>query len=106
MLLIKGQTFSSMQFNIAFEKQQKLVLERSEMHGWLMCDLHVHVCMCVCVFSVPALHSACAGQQAGATQALLLLGLGDTPDTSGTTAQQIARKRDVLAAFDSHGPQS
>ncbi|XP_064174583.1 ankyrin repeat domain-containing protein 16 isoform X1 [Anguilla rostrata] len=56
--------------------------------------------------SVPALHSACAGQQADATRALLLLGLRDTQDASGTTANQLARKQDVLAAFDSHAPES
>ncbi|KAJ8249614.1 hypothetical protein COCON_G00228300 [Conger conger] len=46
-----------------------------------------------------ALHSACGGQQAEAVRVLLLLGFRDTPDASGTTAEQLARKQDVLAAF-------
>ncbi|KAJ8373587.1 hypothetical protein SKAU_G00041670 [Synaphobranchus kaupii] len=53
-----------------------------------------------------ALHAACAGQQADATRALLLLGLSDTQDATGTTAKQLARKQDVLAAFHSHAPES
>ncbi|KAJ8411250.1 hypothetical protein AAFF_G00172560 [Aldrovandia affinis] len=54
-----------------------------------------------------ALHTACAGQHADATRALLLLGLRDTEDASGTTAKRLAKKLDVLGAFDDcHGPES
>ncbi|XP_051631411.1 ankyrin repeat domain-containing protein 16 isoform X5 [Manacus candei] len=46
-----------------------------------------------------ALHAAVAGQQAEATRILLRAGLRDTPDGSGTLAQQLARKPEVIQVF-------
>ncbi|XP_074725754.1 ankyrin repeat domain-containing protein 16 [Strix uralensis] len=46
-----------------------------------------------------ALHAACAGQQAEAARILLHAGLQDAPDGTGTLAQQLARKPDVLRVF-------
>ncbi|XP_056133697.1 ankyrin repeat domain-containing protein 16 [Lampris incognitus] len=46
-----------------------------------------------------ALHMACIGQHADTARALLQLGLRDSADESGTTAQQLARKPDVLNVF-------
>ncbi|XP_051468526.1 ankyrin repeat domain-containing protein 16 isoform X8 [Apus apus] len=43
-----------------------------------------------------ALHAACAGQQAAAARVLLQAGLRDAPDGTGTLAQQLARKPDVI----------
>lgn len=48
----------------------------------------------------PALHMACTGQHAEAVRTLLQLGLVDMVDASGTTAQQLAKKTDVLRVFD------
>ncbi|XP_026219809.1 LOW QUALITY PROTEIN: ankyrin repeat domain-containing protein 16 [Anabas testudineus] len=46
-----------------------------------------------------ALHMACIGQHAEAVRMLLRLGLKDSEDASGATAQQLARKPDVLEVF-------
>ncbi|XP_030325381.1 ankyrin repeat domain-containing protein 16-like [Calypte anna] len=46
-----------------------------------------------------ALHTACAGQQAGAARILLQAGLKDSPDATGTLAQELARKPEVLQVF-------
>ncbi|NWS22141.1 ANR16 protein, partial [Pachyramphus minor] len=46
-----------------------------------------------------ALHAAVAGQQAEATRILLRAGLRDAPDGSGTLAQQLARKPEVIQVF-------
>ncbi|KAJ6666301.1 hypothetical protein lerEdw1_000573 [Lerista edwardsae] len=46
-----------------------------------------------------ALHMACAGQHAACTQVLLQAGLKDSPDSTGTHAQQLAKKSDVLQLF-------
>uniref|UniRef100_A0A8C7RWX2 Ankyrin repeat domain-containing protein 16 n=1 Tax=Oncorhynchus mykiss TaxID=8022 RepID=A0A8C7RWX2_ONCMY len=48
----------------------------------------------------PALHMACTGQHAEAVRTLLQLGLVDVVDASGTTAQQLAKKPDVLRVFE------
>ncbi|XP_041833087.1 ankyrin repeat domain-containing protein 16 [Melanotaenia boesemani] len=53
-----------------------------------------------------ALHMACIGQHAGAVRTLLLLGLKDSQDASGTTARQLAKKPDVVQAFESSLPDS
>ncbi|KAG7279644.1 hypothetical protein CRUP_019381, partial [Coryphaenoides rupestris] len=47
-----------------------------------------------------ALHMACIGQHADAARTLLLLGLGDSEDTSGTTARQLAKKPDIRGVFE------
>ncbi|CAB1345894.1 unnamed protein product [Coregonus sp. 'balchen'] len=47
-----------------------------------------------------ALHMACTGQHAEAVRTLLQLGLVDKVDASGTTAQQLAKKPDVLKVFE------
>lgn len=47
----------------------------------------------------PALHAACAGQQADAARILLRAGLEDAPDGTGTLARQLARKPDVIQVF-------
>lgn len=46
-----------------------------------------------------ALHAACAGQHAAAAQILLSTGLQDSEDSTGTLAQQLARKPDVIQVF-------
>ncbi|KAL0962850.1 hypothetical protein UPYG_G00346300 [Umbra pygmaea] len=46
-----------------------------------------------------ALHMACTGQHEDAAKTLLQLGLIDTQDSSGTTAQQLAKKPDILRMF-------
>ncbi|NXG22009.1 ANR16 protein, partial [Grallaria varia] len=46
-----------------------------------------------------ALHAACAGQQAEATQLLLHAGLRDAPDGSGMLARQLARKPELIQVF-------
>ncbi|XP_029017745.1 ankyrin repeat domain-containing protein 16 [Betta splendens] len=46
-----------------------------------------------------ALHMACIGQHKEAAKVLLQLGLEDSEDASGTTAQQLAKKPDVLQVF-------
>ncbi|NWT06675.1 ANR16 protein, partial [Mionectes macconnelli] len=46
-----------------------------------------------------ALHAAAAGQRAEATRILLRAGLRDTMDSSGTLAQQLARKPEVIQVF-------
>lgn len=46
-----------------------------------------------------ALHMACAGQHAACTQVLLQAGLKDSPDSTGTHAQQLAKKSDLLQLF-------
>ncbi|KAJ8006980.1 hypothetical protein DPEC_G00112820 [Dallia pectoralis] len=48
-----------------------------------------------------ALHMACCGQHAETARTLLELGLVDTQDSSGTTAQQLAKKTDMLTVFQS-----
>ncbi|XP_050933553.1 ankyrin repeat domain-containing protein 16 isoform X2 [Lates calcarifer] len=47
-----------------------------------------------------ALHMACIGQHAGVARMLLQLGLKDSEDASGTTAQQFAKKPDVMRVFE------
>uniref|UniRef100_A0A8C8MJE5 Ankyrin repeat domain-containing protein 16 n=1 Tax=Oncorhynchus tshawytscha TaxID=74940 RepID=A0A8C8MJE5_ONCTS len=47
-----------------------------------------------------ALHVACTGQHAEAVRTILQLGLVDVVDASGTTAQQLAKKPDVLRVFE------
>uniref|UniRef100_A0A6Q2Z000 Ankyrin repeat domain-containing protein 16 n=1 Tax=Esox lucius TaxID=8010 RepID=A0A6Q2Z000_ESOLU len=47
-----------------------------------------------------ALHMACSGQHAETARTLLQLGLEDAQDSSGTTAQQLAKKTDVLTVFE------
>ncbi|XP_028253733.1 ankyrin repeat domain-containing protein 16 [Parambassis ranga] len=51
-----------------------------------------------------ALHMACIGQHAAAARMLLLLGLKDSEDASGMTAQQLARKPAVVKVFESGLP--
>nr|XP_032653386.1 ankyrin repeat domain-containing protein 16 isoform X3 [Chelonoidis abingdonii] len=46
-----------------------------------------------------ALHMACAGQHAACVWLLLQAGLQDSPDDTGTFAQQLAKKPDVLQLF-------
>lgn len=46
-----------------------------------------------------ALHMACIGQHAEAAKMLLQLGLKDSEDASGTTAQQLTKKPDVVKVF-------
>ncbi|OXB67504.1 UNVERIFIED_CONTAM: hypothetical protein H355_001714 [Colinus virginianus] len=46
-----------------------------------------------------SLHAACAGQHAGAARILLSTGLQDSEDSTGTLAQQLARKPDVIQVF-------
>ncbi|NXS59140.1 ANR16 protein, partial [Brachypteracias leptosomus] len=46
-----------------------------------------------------ALHAACARQQVGATRVLLHAGLEDTPDGTGTLAQQLVSKPDLIQVF-------
>ncbi|XP_068025375.1 ankyrin repeat domain-containing protein 16 isoform X2 [Melanerpes formicivorus] len=46
-----------------------------------------------------ALHAACAGQQADAARVLLRAGLRDAPDSTGTLAQQLASKPEVIQVF-------
>ncbi|XP_071391690.1 ankyrin repeat domain-containing protein 16 [Centroberyx affinis] len=53
-----------------------------------------------------ALHMACIGQHAEAAGTLLQLGLEDTEDASGSTAQQLAKKPDVLRVFQSGLPET
>lgn len=43
---------------------------------------------------------ACIGQHAEAARTLLQLGLGDSEDVSGTTAQQHAKKPDIVKVFE------
>uniref|UniRef100_A0A3Q2QPX7 Ankyrin repeat domain-containing protein 16 n=1 Tax=Fundulus heteroclitus TaxID=8078 RepID=A0A3Q2QPX7_FUNHE len=47
-----------------------------------------------------ALHMASIGQHAEAVGTLLLLGLQDCEDASGTTARQLARKQEVVRTFE------
>uniref|UniRef100_A0A3P9JRA9 Ankyrin repeat domain-containing protein 16 n=1 Tax=Oryzias latipes TaxID=8090 RepID=A0A3P9JRA9_ORYLA len=47
-----------------------------------------------------ALHMACIGQHAETVRILLLLGLKDSQDASGTMAQQLAKKPGVVQAFE------
>ncbi|MED6258106.1 hypothetical protein ATANTOWER_003014 [Ataeniobius toweri] len=53
-----------------------------------------------------ALHMACIGQQAEAVRTLLLLGLEDSQDASGTTARQLAMKQDVVRMFECGMPKT
>lgn len=48
----------------------------------------------------PALHMACIGQHAEAAKTLLQLGLKDSEDALGTTAQQHAKKLDIVKVFE------
>lgn len=43
---------------------------------------------------------ACIGQHPEAARTLLLLGLKDSEDASGTTARQLAVKQDVVRVFE------
>lgn len=47
-----------------------------------------------------ALHMACIGQHAEAAKTLLQLGLKDSEDALGTTAQQHAKKLDIVKVFE------
>ncbi|KAK2858736.1 hypothetical protein Q5P01_003356 [Channa striata] len=51
-----------------------------------------------------ALHMACIGQHAEAVRMLLQLGLKDSEDASCTTAQQLAKKADVVQVFKCGAP--
>ncbi|XP_022060945.1 ankyrin repeat domain-containing protein 16 [Acanthochromis polyacanthus] len=51
-----------------------------------------------------ALHMSCIGQHAEAARTLLLLGLRDSEDATGTTARQLARKPDVVKALECGSP--
>ncbi|XP_013875600.1 ankyrin repeat domain-containing protein 16 isoform X2 [Austrofundulus limnaeus] len=53
-----------------------------------------------------ALHMACIGQHAKTARTLLELGLRDSEDTSGTRAQQLAKKPDVVRVFECVLPQT
>ncbi|XP_014866184.1 PREDICTED: ankyrin repeat domain-containing protein 16 [Poecilia mexicana] len=53
-----------------------------------------------------ALHMACIGQHAEAVWTLLLLGLQDSEDGSGATAQQLAKKQNVLRMFERDMPET
>ncbi|KAM3858763.1 ankyrin repeat domain-containing protein 16 [Diretmus argenteus] len=53
-----------------------------------------------------ALHMSCIGQHAEAARTLLHLGLKDSEDASGQTAQQLARKPDVLRVFERDLPET
>ncbi|XP_061494052.1 ankyrin repeat domain-containing protein 16 isoform X4 [Rhineura floridana] len=46
-----------------------------------------------------ALHMACAGQHAACVQILLQAGLRDSPDSTGTHAQQLVKKSNLLQLF-------
>ncbi|XP_036999457.2 ankyrin repeat domain-containing protein 16 [Artibeus jamaicensis] len=46
-----------------------------------------------------ALHLACAGQHVACVQFLLRSGLRDSPDITGTLAQQLTRSADILRCF-------
>uniref|UniRef100_A0A8C5TW51 Ankyrin repeat domain-containing protein 16 n=1 Tax=Malurus cyaneus samueli TaxID=2593467 RepID=A0A8C5TW51_9PASS len=46
-----------------------------------------------------ALHAASAGQRAEAAQLLLRAGLRDAPDATGTLAQQLARRPELIQVF-------
>ncbi|XP_068163381.1 ankyrin repeat domain-containing protein 16 [Antennarius striatus] len=48
-----------------------------------------------------ALHMASVGQHVDAAMALMQLGLKDSEDASGTTAQQLAKKPDAVRLFES-----
>lgn len=47
-----------------------------------------------------ALHMASIGQHAQTAEVLLELGLGDSGDCGGTTAQHLARTPDVVRVFE------
>ncbi|XP_039096321.1 ankyrin repeat domain-containing protein 16 [Hyaena hyaena] len=47
-----------------------------------------------------ALHLACAGQHAACVELLLQSGLGDSRDDTGTLAQQLTGRPDILQCFD------
>lgn len=47
-----------------------------------------------------ALHIACISQHAETAKVLLELGLRDSEDCCGNTAQQLAKKTDVVQVFD------
>ncbi|XP_037701731.1 ankyrin repeat domain-containing protein 16 isoform X2 [Choloepus didactylus] len=47
-----------------------------------------------------ALHLACAGQHSACVEFLLQSGLKDSPDVSGTLAQQLTKRTDILQCFD------
>ncbi|KAM6895256.1 ankyrin repeat domain-containing protein 16 [Xenentodon cancila] len=51
-----------------------------------------------------ALHMSSIGQHAEAVRTLLLLGLKDSEDASGTTARQLAKNPDVVQVFESALP--
>lgn len=46
-----------------------------------------------------ALHLACAGQHVACVEFLLRSGLQDSPDITGTLAQQLTRSADILRCF-------
>lgn len=54
----------------------------------------------LCDFSLClALHLACAGQHLACIEFLLQSGLRDSPDITGTLAQQLTRNTDILQCF-------
>lgn len=58
-------------------------------------------CLTSVLFSLhAALHMASIGQRAQTAEVLLELGLEDSGDCGGTTAQQLARKPDVVRVFE------
>lgn len=49
-----------------------------------------------------ALHLACAGQHQACVEFLLQTGLKDSPDSTGTQAQQLTHRADILQCFAHH----
>lgn len=58
-------------------------------HALSLCDF----CLC------SALHLACAGQHVACVEFLLRSGLRDSPDVTGTLAQQLTQSADILQYF-------
>lgn len=66
----------------------------------LFCFLFVCFLRSVLSSLLAALHMACIGQHAETARVLLALGLRDSEDCGGTTAQQLAQKADIVQVFD------
>lgn len=71
-------------------------------HVSVVVDVYGFVCFLRSVLSSlrAALHMACIGQHAETAKVLLELGLPDSEDCCGATAQQLAKKTDVVQVFD------
>lgn len=82
--------------------QSKKIVRHALYSAFTSCmpNLNKMLWITMVIFPVPALHMACIGQHADAARTLLQLGLKDTEDASGTTAQQLAKKADVLQVFE------